>query len=106
MQAFAFPLKGTGNDRIATAYTRKTGGFGQGTKLYRTFPCPFNAINRTGEIIPYKRFIGGIIQDDRIIFKGIVNPFFELGGIVSRSCRIVRGTQIDNIRMDIFVRHG
>ena len=94
------------NDRVAEAGAGETGGLGQGADLDGACFRTGNLKDAVGKIFFYKGFIGGIEEDHRTAFIGPVDPLGQLFPVVSGTGGIVRGAQIDQIRIQPRLRQG
>ena len=88
-----------GNHGGAKPYACKSGILGETSKLDRAGSCAFALIDGVRHVhFTNVCFIGCVIDDDRARLIGIVHPFLQLRLGNSRSGRVIRETQIDDIR--------
>ena len=64
---------------LVTKDSGKAGGFGEAAELYGTFFGTFYFVNGVGNVFfLYKRLISGIEQNQSVVGKCVVHPFFQL----------------------------
>ncbi len=68
-----------GNHGIGTTGTGETGGLGEAAELNSHLTCPLDLIDRAWQaIVLNKRLVGGIVEDQRLVGFGIIDPRLEL----------------------------
>ena len=67
------------------------------SELDRAFAGAFDFIDRMRQIFLNKAFVGGVEENDRVIFTRPINPFLKLFSRRNDARRIIRRTQINQI---------
>ena len=102
-----FPGQLERHHSIAAAGTGESCGLGEGAEFDGAVLGAGDGIDAPGHFrIGDEGFVSGIIQDDGVIFQGIVHPGLQLFLVVGCPGGVVGGTQIDDVRLHRRIRHG
>ena len=101
------PHQRAGNDGIAAPRARKTRRFGERTELYGAFLCALHLKNTACEpLFAHESLVCRVVQDDGALFPRVRHPLGELRRRIRRARRVVWRTDIDDVRVRLFVGHG
>ena len=104
VQVHAAPLQVLRDDGIAEPGAGETSRLGQGTDFDRTGPRTGDFKDAVGQVFLNKGFIRRVEEDHRAAGVCPGHPFCQLFPVVGRAGRVVRGTQVDQIRVQVILR--
>ena len=94
------------DDGVAAAGAGEAGGLGHGAELDGTGAGAFHLEDAAGRIVDDEVLVGGIIDDDGVVLVRVVDPLLQLLFAVGSTGGVVRGAEVDEVRVDALVGHG
>ena len=102
-QGYRPPLGGTrphgfGNDHVAAAQARESGGLGEAAELHGHLSGALKLVDAVRDtLLADIGFIGGIKENQALIGAGVVHPALEIGPRKRRARGVVGQTKVDDV---------